>query len=663
MEKNRIRNAAAGGLIFLIVLVSAIYGQDTPGDTSWAPDLAAEDTLDIPIPAVEDSIDINLDRRKTKHPIGKTGAVKSSDTKADLETAAVETDTVEYKPTPYDLRLYIAKGVGDDLKNRPDIFMESPGTVGSPKIPVEYLNTAGREITLNGLPFIYNGIYRPYIIGSDLEVLPWEIFTGSDSGGMPSATGKLDISLGAPPVVQNRSDVELARGPYRYNGSRWRYYLPLGQTARAYFTVGFKRSDGYFRNSDYDGYHVTGGLSGSVPGGQIDIDLWKHRAKSGLQSFDDLLEQVSRQSRGINRAEIRYKTDFIPSFELRAVGLYQRSAQTITGYSGENKSKNDIGGGEISISDSLLSMGIDLGMTYYNLRLYGTSGSVPSTDLFGFFGRAYGDFLGFQYEMNTRYEGNDIDGSALLPDITLSYDLNSHFAPFAAFQMERRMPDLYLLSFHDSVSDLGYPGVLNSYRFEPDPDLKSPVTSRGTFGFRADIDHLESAVCISLKKIKDQIYLTYSSDTSGNITVSPDNYDDEFLEIASRLQADAGPFTAEISGSYRQWQERYFDDGLEKGPAATGFGRLSFKRQFFIRDLYLGGSLELRASSRRDYRSIRVALTDGFAAFAGRLEFQYKDFIFWLNDENLSNQLYYTLAPYPEAPRTVWWGFRWNFFN
>jgi hypothetical protein len=55
--------------------------------------------------------------------------------------------------------------------------------------------------------------------------------------------------------------------------------------------------------------------------------------------------------------------------------------------------------------------------------------------------------------------------------------------------------------------------------------------------------------------------------------------------------------------------------------------------------------------------------TDAFISLSGRLEFQYKDITFWLNEDNLANSSYITWWPYYEQPRTVWWGMRWLFFD
>jgi len=129
------------------------------------------------------------------------------------------------------------------------------------------------------------------------------------------------------------------------------------------------------------------------------------------------------------------------------------------------------------------------------------------------------------------------------------------------------------------------------------------------------------------------------------------------------LQGEIGPFSGEGSAAYRKWRDRYFSDGLEKGPAAIGFGRISFERGFFIPDLSLGASIELQAASRRDYRSLRVGLTDAYTTISGRVVFSYKDFTFYFNEDNLTGTAYYPLWPYPGAPRALWWEFRWNFFD
>ncbi len=274
-----------------------------------------------------------------------------------------------------------------------------------------------------------------------------------------------------------------------------------------------------------------------------------------------------------------------------------------------------------------------------------------------------GKLVSIDYDLNVVYAWNKVDKSAFLPSAKLFYALNSNQKPFIEIIRSRRQPDLNLLYFNDSASGLGVGTLLNSYSFISNPDLKMPVTTQATFGVESSWGQVKSIEGISYKKIKSQIYLTYASDSVGNFTVTPTNFDDNFMEIFARASADYGPLTGEVSGAYRKWSKRFFSDNLEKGPAALAYARLSYLKQVFIPRLYLGASLEARVSSRRDYRSITKGFTGSFSSLSGRLEFRYKDLTIWLNDENLLNSSYSTWWPYLESPRIVWVGFMWNFFN
>jgi hypothetical protein len=270
---------------------------------------------------------------------------------------------------------------------------------------------------------------------------------------------------------------------------------------------------------------------------------------------------------------------------------------------------------------------------------------------------------GLCYTVKADYSWNSIDRGTLLPSAKFSYELSLPLTPFVAVSRSRQLPDLHLLSFNDSIPGLGIAPVLNSYRFLSDPGLSSPVTSVVSAGIESRTKNVEFVLGLSLKRIEYQITLSYSTDSSGNLTVHPVNINDAFLDLLVRGKAAYGPFSGELWGSIRRWNQRHFPDDLEKGPAAMGFGRISFLRQFFVPRLYLGGSFEIRAASRRDYRSITTGFTPGFFVASGRLEFRYKDLTFWLNDENLTNAAYITWWDYYESSRTVWWGLRWNFFD
>ncbi len=578
-----------------------------------------------------------------------------------LESALSIGDTTQR--SLYDERTYVARGPADEIREIPFYFVQSPGPVGSPAIPVEYLNVAGAEVTLNGLPFPYNGIYRPYLIGTDLNTIPWEILNDIRYAPRDLNFGGLDFLAGRPPDLENRSDVEIGRGPYGYTSSRWRFFRPFGKKTYAYFNVGFKKSDGFIENSDYDGYHATGGILRKIGSGQLGLDIWTHRAKTGLNSFDFAVSQQSRQSRAIHRGEARYDVPLGYPFYLNLTGLYHRSAQTISGYTNPVKTKLDITGGKITVFDSLSNATLAAEVEYYRLNLYGIADRKPSEDIVNTRVGADGEIGNFGYLANVAFAWNSLDHGELLPTLKVSYRFASAFEPFALSARTRPTPNLYLRNVTDAVPGLGMPGFLQSYTFSPNPDLSTPEISLAVLGVQSDFGSIVSQAGIAYRRIHSQVKLSYSADTLDNFIVTPINYDDRYLELFADVKGDLGPLSGQASGAFRRWDDKYFSDGLEKGPVAIGYGRLSFRRQVFIPRLFLGASIEGRFSSRRDYRSITTGFTDAFAALFGRLEFQYKDLSFWLNEDNITNTSYATLYPYFEGPRTVWWGLRWRFFD
>jgi hypothetical protein len=579
------------------------------------------------------------------------------------ESLLAESLSTVITPTVYHDRTYISKGPEDDIKSLPGIFISSPGTVGSPAIPLEYLNVSAIEITLNGLPFPYQGLYRPYVTGTDLNTIPWEILNDISWNQGSGQLNGLDFRLGRPPDNSNRSDVDVARGPYSYEGARWRFFRPFGKKTYAYFTVGFKKSVGYFENSDYNGFHVTGGISRKIGQGVLSLDLWQHRAKSGLNSYDFLAPQESRQQRTIDRGEARYRISAGDRYFLTLTGLLQSSNQKIGGYNSEVKENYKVGGGQVCLSDSTSGRILYGTFKYYLYTLSKLPGVMPRVSEVEPSLRLRGHLNLINYDLRAAWSWNKIDHSAILPSARLSYQTNSGQTPYVEFSRSRKEPDLNLLYFSDSVLGLNIGQLLNSYKFVGNPDLSMPLTTQGTLGLESDWGKIQSGIGVSLKKIKSQIILFYTKDATGNIVVAPINYNDTFAELFAKAKAEYGPFTGELSGAYRKWSTRFFPDGLEKGPAALGFARVSFLKEFFIPRLYLGGSLEARVSTRRDYRSITTGLTDSFVPLAGRLEFRYKDLTMWLTDENLLNANYIAWWPYPQTPRIVWFGIMWNFFD
>jgi hypothetical protein len=652
LEKNRIYHAAVGRLIVLLSVAlppASGYGQ-------FQQETTVADTTKPPLQEIEGDTSRVAEERPAERMKPPVRGDDAETGQAPVDTVGAESESDTVSTSAYQKKKYVSRGIGDEAGYLSRYYIVTSGDVGQPQLLYKYLNVAGPDIRINGLPFVYGGMYRPYLAAVDLDVLPWEILHNIESGN-----GVLNVSLGIDRGSSARSDVELGRGPYGYNGTRWRFAQPVEKDMHAYFTVGFKKSNGYFPNTDYDGYHVCGGVKKSFLGGDGQLDVWQHRARYGLRSFDYMVPQTLRQSRGVYRYEFRFKRPLIDPVSLWVTGLYQRSAKTVSGYVDQVKTKYDLGGGRGSLRLSLSEYTGDAGMAYYNTKLYGLPNRRPNVNQFEYFLNLEGSRGDWTQDIDLEYAWNGIDHGAFVPRIRVSHKFLRNLGLFGQFSRKRRFPDLFLLYFDDYVTGLGAGQTLESYTFDSKSSLRMPVTGSLSLGMELPWHAFNAELAVSDVRIDDQIRLSYQPDTNGNVVVTPLNFDDRYMEIAGRFNGSLGPFSGEFSAIYRKWDERYFADGLEKGPVATGFGRLSFLRQFFIKDLYLGGSLQMQASSRRDYRSILEGFTNGYAVFDGRLEFRYKDFTFRLNEDNLLDARYYSLWPYPEQPRTLWWGLRWKF--
>jgi hypothetical protein len=648
LETNRILNAAIGWLI-AILTCSIVQAQEISTDTLGQKPALFGDTSAV-IPISPDSIkSIVPDSLVWGHHTFDSNAVKAT---------ALALDTI--RSSAYNRRTYLSKSIADEIKGAKDIFLIDTGPIGAPAIPLEYLNVAGTEINVNGMPFLYNGIYRPYAMGADLNVLPWEIL--DDIVASENSSGGLDFQI-APPVDRvNRSDVEIGRGPYNFNSSRWRFSRPFGPKTLASFTAGFCKSDGFIENSDFNSNYVTAGISRQLPKGILRANFWRHRARTGLNSFDFLVPQLSRQSRGIDRGELDYATS-LHKKNINVTAIYQRSAQTISGYSASLlKSNYDLAGGKIDIADTTVAIPWSGGVEYYKQLLYSMGGSHRRANDFRSHIGIEGNAGRLVYNVRLFYQFNSIDKSAILPSIEGSLHLGSNFAVFGKAARTRMTPDLLLLNLDDNIAGLGV-AQLQSYHFICDPDLEFPVTTDITSGIRTRWLHLDSELGVSFKRIDSQISLSFEDTGAAHLIVSPYNFDDNFTEFYGKSSTQIGPVSGELWGAYRVWSNKYYPDGLEKGPQALGFGRVTFERNFFVPRLFLGGSLEMKAVSRRDYRSIVNGFTDAFISLSGRFEFRYKDVTFWLNEDNIANSSYVTWWPYYKEPRTVWWGLRWLFFD
>jgi len=657
LETNRILHAAAGWLI-VALSPSLLLAQETPTDTSEVAQPSSADTANVAPPSAFERESFISDSASLFHPVIDTVVARHGG--ADTIRTEQMQDTLS--PSIYQARTYISTGPSGEIKKFSTYFLSHPGPIGSPAIPVDYLNIAGVGIEINGLPFQSNGIYRPYVIGTDLNVIPWEILNEIESDPYSDYPG-LNFIIGPPKDRVNRSDVDVSRGPYGYAGTRWRFFRPFGQKTYAYFTLGFKKSDGFISSTDYNGYHIAGGLARKAAGGELSLDLWTNRARTGLLAFDFVIPQESRQSRTVTRSELRFNRSLIGPLFFQLTGFHNRTDQTVTGYGSRLSNKYDIGGGEVLVTDSLPGAALNLRAGCSRTILYGLPDSRPEVNHFSARSGIENREATLLYKFNLAYEWNKLDKGALLPSGKIEYSLSDEIRPYIAASRSREIPDLYLRNLHDFVSSTGTSEILRSYTFSPQPNLNTPVFTQASLGSEIRLSILYIDLGVSHKRIDSQIFASYELDSNNNLIVSPKNFDDSYLEIFGTAKSRIGIIDGEIGGSLKHWDNKRLPNGLEKTPSALGFGRISLRKQVFIPRLFIGGSLEARLSSRRDYSSIVAGSDDAFVAFDGRLEFQYLDFIFWLNDENLTNENYITWWPYYESPRIVWWGFKWNFFD
>jgi hypothetical protein len=649
LETNRIYHAAAGWLI--VFFLPAFLG--LTGNVS-----AQSETTETISPG--DST------RLTPPPIGDSSFIMPDTIYAPTsssDTLAPEVFGDTSKLSLYEKRAYISQGPEDEIKGIPEYYLETPGPVGSQAIAVKYLNTPGLELKINNLPFPYNGLYRPYLIGTDLNAIPWEILNDIQPIPLPPSGDGLNFGIGVPHDKVNRSDVEVAQGPFNYRSSRWRFFRPFGKKTYAYFAVDFKKSNGFIENSDYNGNHAIAGISHTIGNGELSFNFWRHRAKTGLNSFDFLTPQLTRQSRGIDRGELHYQTRLKFPLYLNITGLAHRTAQTVSGDSSPIKVNDNLGGIAVDLADSLNMKTITGGLSFFRLQLTGAPIPHRAISMFSTSIKATVQMNRYGYFADLDLTWNSVDGTILSPAIGISYAPKKHIRPYISFSRARRIPDLHLLYVDDSVTGIGVPSVLNNYHFKSNSSLSFPVTSNSSIGIEVEYDKWQASINASYNYVRSQIYLSVADTTVGDFNITPINFSDKYFEFSTDIKGRSGSFSGEAWGAYRKWPQRYFSDGLEKGPAAVGFGRISVLRQFFIPRLLLGASFEVRASSRRDYRGLTPGLTDSYFEADSRFEFHYKDFTFYIVDQNLANEAYITYWPYYNTPRVVWWGIRWVFFD
>lgn len=598
-------------------------------------------------------------------------------TSGDSIDHAKSKDTSVRKNQIWAMEKPLAKTIGDRLWFYGGTLPLQHGPEGQPEIFVKSILLGGAEITYDGLPFIAQGAYMPQRTGTDLNVLMFENLSSAKitSSGYLDAFSQgtvLSLKSAAWPPPSNPSSITVARGPYGYERTTWRFSKNFDPQLAATFGVGFKKSRGYYTaGADYDGFGVAGSLAGRIRSrARFHYQFYENKSDQGLLQFDRVVPPSGKMSRDIIRHQIHLEMpagDIIMFSDL----LYQK-----------NKSKLDCPYYS-SVYWPADRMGLFSG---------GAAFKIPRQKIRLVFGYDQREQLGFT-------ESKALEGLSLFASDSISIS-KSDLALLSLRWRHRKIaksggsiaigyekrgedfrlgihsgyhdrdPDPFATIFESPVFSVNYSGTveISEYRIEKSRSL-SPTGTRylAIDGNIRLIEGIEADLSISLEKVSNDVYW-HLSDSSGIWSARPNVIGYNRATFTAALNKAIGGFLNSSAGiTSFVYDPAKTSFGEKHSPTIIGFAESDFTWKEALKNVDLNAVAQFRYVGRRYYYGfIQDSYKPAVVLDCG-VGLRYSAFDFNLNFSNVidffATNEYKIWGEYIMPPASVWWVFNWRFDN
>lgn len=565
------------------------------------------------------------------------------------------------------------KSLGDILQTKSSLNITKVGPPGQ----LHFGSWGGNRdfrVFIDGILYEQQSLYLPQKGVLDLSSIPMEnvekieIFPPGIANlwGRGSGLGGINIITKDYKGIEPYSRVTMDRGPCRYR--RTQVELGRGATSKGkiYLTGGFKKSNGYLINSDYDATTLSGKTTLRLKNNlNLRFFAYQYKTKMGLPLFP-----------GANIKDTRKKEN---NWGITSNLLFEQNENSLLRldlrYDKQDQElKSSSAGFEIKKTNKLFSLKATQTLKRgkrHNLKIevYADRKKLEAPDL-GYI--AYGTHFSFSdlvkinekinFLLFSKMEKED-DFKVNLSGLggisyKIAFDINL-FSTFGKFVNYPQSMDLYWKLFSLNLNDT----VVN-YMEEGNADLKSQKLTIFDFGAGLKKENYKVS-CLLFKNKKDDFFYWSNFDTTvayGYWKPINTKADIWGMNLNSSLHFFKY-FKTSISYCFKESKKEAKKISLAYCPKHSLFGYLQYENEFLKREIGLKLRVETNILSERFLDEYEKDKEGGVAIFNGKITIRFLDFHFYYVVENITDRLYRLTQDYPMPERSRWWGFYWEFFD
>lgn len=578
---------------------------------------------------------------------------------------------------PYYRTYILGKSYGDYLNYMAGVVSLQHGAFGQPELLVKSVLLGGLDAVYNGVPVFHQGFYFPFRRGIDLNVLMFENVSEIDITPLSyldlySQGQVLSLRAMAWPAIENPSSISVARQPYGYSRSAWRFSRWFSRNAAATFTAGFKESRGYYQSgTDYDGFDVAGSFALLPrPNSEIIYTFFQGKAKKEILQFDRVIVPSLRVNSVLNHHSLngKYKASERSQFELNL--FHQKNYGHLfddTNY--HHRLRDFIWGGKAVVSFGCSKHNFTTeagGQRHYVGGL--ESGEARSVTM----GIVVSDSVAISQKqdlvVSARTRHNNINGFSFAGSGRYLHRLNSQLCINISAGHLDCLPDIYSMYFNHPTIDMGETSLYDSYNFQSNSGLEYRKTVFATSGLDIDFEgKLSLFLNLAYEKVNNDI-LFITEGSSGIWFTTPVNVDYNRVTFTMNLDYFVTKYFKGSSGvTYFVYDPDSPLPGVKHSPNGLAFSSGELKFEGVLRDLDISGAYQIRYISSREYYGFILELYEPAVVLDGAIIVRFGSFEFRLIEDNILDYIvgnrYNIWGEYIMPPGSVWWQFTWNFEN
>ena len=565
------------------------------------------------------------------------------------------------------------RGVGDILLMTSMLNIVKVGPPGQ----LEFGSWGGNRdfrIFIDGILYEQQSLKLPQKGVLDLNSIPMEnierieLFPSGIANlwGKGSGLGGINIITKDYNGIEPYSRVTVDRGPYGYRRAQVELGRKVTSRGKIYLTGGFKKSDGYLINSDYDGMSFSGKTTFTLKNNlNLRFFAYQYKTNMGLPWFGDANVEDARKKEnnwGIT-SNLFFKQN--KNSLLRLDLGYDKK---------EQKLKSTSVRFDIQKINKLFSFKaiqtLKWGKTH-NLKIEAyADGEKYETSNFDHI--AYGTYLSISDLININEKINFLLFSKIEKEDKsklnfsglggVSYQISACidlFSTFGKFVNYPQAMDLYWKPLSISLND-----TIVDYMEEGNADLKKEKSTLFDFGANWRKENFKVSCSLFKSRINNFIYWN-NLDTSiayGYWKPINTRADIGGINLSSSFHF-LKHFKSSISYCFKESKDLNRKLFFPQSPKHSFFGYLQYEDEFLKKEIGLKLRLETKVLSERFLDEYGRDKEAGVAILNGKITIRFLDFHFYYTVENITNRVYRLMQDYPMPERSYFWGFYWEFFD